>query len=131
MVAYDELVAAGTATRAAAALTGISRATAARRAARPTPLDRQPVVPANRLSAVEQALVLAVLNSAEFVDATPLQVYAELLDRGIYLCSVSTMYRILAANAQVKERRRQARHPARKRPELIASAPGQVYTWDI
>lgn len=131
MVAYDELVAAGTVTRAAADLTGISRATAARRATRPTPLDRAPVAPANRLSTVEQARVLAVLNSAEFVDATPLQVYAELLDRGIYLCSVSTMYRILAANAQVKERRRQARHPARKRPELIATAPGQVYTWDI
>lgn len=131
MVAYDELVVAGTATRVAAELTGISRATAARRASRPVPVDREPVVPANRLSAIEQAKVLAVLNSAEFVDATPLQVYAELLDRGIYLCSVSTMYRILAANAQVKERRRQARHPARKRPELIATAPGQVYTWDI
>lgn len=131
MVAYDELVAAGTVTRAAADLTGISRATAARRKRRPVPVDRAPVVPANRLSAVEQARVLAVLNSAEFVDATPLQVYAELLDRGVYLCSVATMYRILRQNAQVTERRRQARHPARKRPELIATAPGQVYTWDI
>lgn len=131
MVAYDELVAVGSPTRAAAELTGISRATADRRKKRPVPADRDPVVPANRLSAIEQARVLAVLNSAEFVDATPLQVYAELLDRGIYLCSVSTMYRILAANAQVKERRRQARHPARQRPELIATAPGQVYTWDI
>lgn len=131
MLAYDELVEAGTATRAAADLTGISRATAARRKRHLVPVDRDPVVPTNRLSALEQARVLAVLNSAEFVDATPLQVYAELLDRGIYLCSVSTMYRILAANAQVNERRRQARHPARKRPELIATAPGQVYTWDI
>lgn len=131
MVAYDELVAAGTVTRAAAALTGISRATVARRNERPVPVDREPVVPANRLSAVEQARVLAVLNSAEFVDATPLQVYAELLDRGVYLCSVATMYRILRENTMVVERRRQARHPARKRPELIASAPGQVYTWDI
>ena len=131
MGAYDELVGAGTATRAAATLTGISRASAARRRARPTPLVREPVVPANRLSDLEQARVLAVLNSEEFVDATPLQVYAALLDRGTYLCSVATMYRILAANAQVRERRRLARHPARKRPELMATGPGQVYSWDI
>jgi transposase InsO family protein len=58
-------------------------------------------------------------------------VYAVLLARGEYLCSVSTMYRILAANAQVKDRRRLARHPARARPELIATGPGQVFTWDI
>jgi putative transposase len=87
--------------------------------------------PANRLSAAERATVLAVLNSDEFVDCAPIQVYATLLDRGIYLCSISTMYRILAENAQVKERRRQARHPARAVPELVATAPGQVYTWDI
>lgn len=72
-----------------------------------------------------------MLNSAEFVDTTPMQVYATLLDRGTYLCSVSTMYRILRDNAQVKERRRQARHPARAVPELVATGPGQVYTWDI
>lgn len=75
--------------------------------------------------------MLAVLNSAEFVDRTPLQVYAVLLDRGRYLCSVSSMYRILAANAQVKDRRRLARHPARVRPELVATGPGQVFSWDI
>jgi len=73
-------------------------------------------------------LTLAVLNSAEFVDRTPLQAYAVLLERGEYLCSVSTIYRILAANAQVKDRRRLARHPARARPELIATGPGQVFT---
>ena len=56
---------------------------------------------------------------------------SELLDRGIYLCSVSTMYRVLRENTLVKERRRQARHPARAVPELVATAPGQVYTWDI
>jgi transposase InsO family protein len=90
-----------------------------------------PVVPANQLTDGERIQVLAVLNGAEFVDRTPLQVYAVLLARGEYLCSVSTMYRILAANAQVKDRRRQARHPARARPELIATGPGQVFTWDI
>ena len=85
----------------------------------------------NRLTATERARVLATLNSGEFVDRTPLQIYATLLDRGRYLCSVSTMYRVLAEHAQVKDRRRLARHPARVRPELIATGPGQVFTWDI
>lgn len=89
------------------------------------------MVPANRLCEVERARVLAVLGSEEFVDMAPMQVYAALLDRGIYLCSVATMYRVLRENNQVAERRRQARHPARKRPELIATRPGQVYCWDI
>jgi putative transposase len=60
-----------------------------------------------------------------------LQVYAILLERGQYVCSVSTMYRVLAENAQVRERRRQASHPPRKVPELVATGPGQVYSWDI
>jgi transposase InsO family protein len=131
MTTYDELVGAGVSTRAAAALTGVSRATAARRKAHPTPVAYEPVIPANRLSNLERARVLAVLNSEEFVDCAPVQVYATLLQRGVYLCSISTMYRVLAENAQVRERRRQARHPARKRPELVATGPGQVYTWDI
>jgi hypothetical protein len=130
MTAFRELAAAGVTTRDAAALTGISRATAGR----PRPavgLVVTPVAPANQLTDDERIQVLAVLNGAEFIDRTPLQVYAVLLARGEYLCSVSTMYRILAANAQVKDRRRQARHPARARPELIATGPGQVFTWDI
>lgn len=131
MSAYTELTASGTSTRAAAALTGVARATAARRQAQPAqPVPRE-VEPANRLSCTERAHVLTVLNSEEFIDTTPIQVFATLLDRGVYLCSVSTMYRILRDNAQVKERRRQARHPARTVPELVATAPGQVYTWDI
>jgi transposase InsO family protein len=60
-----------------------------------------------------------------------LQIYAQLLDEGVYLCSVSTMYRVLAQNALVAERRRLARHPAQVCPELIATAPRQVYSWDI
>lgn len=130
MVTYTDLVATGTPTRAAAALTGVARATAARRRARPTLLRRQ-VAPANRLSEAERARVLEVLTSEEFVDHTPMQVYASLLDRGVYLCSISTMYRLLRENSMVTERRRQARHPARAVPELVATAPGQVYTWDI
>lgn len=130
MGAYIELTAAGTTTRTAAALTGVPRATATRRAARPTPVSIHRS-PANRLTVPERARVLDVLNSAEFVDQPPAQVYATLLERGVYLCSVSTMYRVLAAAAQVKERRRLARHPVRAVPELVADEPGQVYTWDI
>ena len=72
-----------------------------------------------------------MLNSDRFVDLAPLQIYAQLLDEGLYLCSVSTMYRVLGENRQVKERRRLARHPAKVCPELVATAPQQVYCWDI
>ena len=114
-------------------LTGLARATATRILTRRSGADPAPraVVPANRLSGLERARVLAVLDSAEFVDQPPLQVYATLLERGEYLCSVSTMYRILAKAGQVAERRRLARHPARVVPELVATGPGQVYSWDI
>ena len=87
--------------------------------------------PVNKLSLAERTRVLEVLDSEEFVDQAPLQVYATLLERGVYLCSVSTMYRILAPAGQVTERRRLARHPARAVPELVATGPGQVSTWDI
>jgi transposase InsO family protein len=135
MGAYRQLVAAAVSTRAAAALTGVSRATAGRAAAGPASIRpgllRPPVPPLNRLSGAERARVLEVLTGPEFIDATPMQVYAVLLERGTYLCSVSTMYRILRANTLVRDRRRQARHPARARPELIATGPGQVFSWDI
>jgi putative transposase len=130
MNAYRSLTAAGVTTRAAAGLTGVARATAGRVAASSPRRFSRPL-PANRLTDGERAQVLAVLNSSEFVDRTPVQVYAALLEAGRYLCSVSTMYRVLAANAQVTDRRRLARHPARVRPELVATGPGQVFTWDI
>jgi putative transposase len=130
MDAFRELAAAGFTTRDAASLTGISRATAGRPQP-PVGLIAVRAAPANQLTDDERDQVLAVLNGVEFIDRTPLQVYAVLLARGEYLCSVSTMYRILAANAQVKDRRRLARHPVRARPELIATGPGQVFTWDI
>jgi len=130
MRAYRSLTRAGVTTRDAAELTGVSRATAGRVRGHPS-ASAPASVPANRLTAAERVEVLAALNSAEFVDRTPLQIYAELLDRGQYLCSVSSMYRLLAEHAQVKDRRRLARHPARVRPELIATGPGQVFSWDI
>jgi len=122
MATYRNLRAAGVTTRAAAALTGLSRATAGRKPA--TPLRATRVVPANRLSVAERKRVVATLDSARFVDQPPLQVYAQLLDEDTYLCSVSSMYRILGEHHQVRERRRLARHPARVRPELVATGPG-------
>lgn len=135
MGAHAMLTGAGIPTREAAALTGMAKSTMDRRSAakrcRPTPVIRHQVSAANALSAAERATVLATLNSEEFVDCAPAQVYATLLARGVHLCSTATMYRILRANDQVAERRRTARHRARVRPELVATAPGQVYTWDI
>ena len=130
MGAYRDLTTAGVTTRAAARLTGLPRSTATRRPSSPV----MPValrVPANRLSPVERLAILAVLDAPRFVDLPPIQIYATLLDEGIYLCSISTLYRILADHAQLVERRRIARHPARTVPELVATGPAQVYSWDI
>ena len=80
---------------------------------------------------VERKQIKALLESDEFVDEAPATVYAKLLDQGIYLGSVSTMYRILHEHDEVRERRRQATHPAHKKPELIATTPNSVWSWDI
>jgi putative transposase len=129
MGTYAELTTAGVTTRDAARLTGLPRSTATRR--RPVRVPTPPRVPVNRLSAAERLEILAVLDQPRFVDLPPIQIYATLLDEGTYLCSISTMYRILAEHSQLVERRRIARHPARAVPELVATGPGQVYSWDI
>lgn len=120
--------------KAACAVVGRSRATHYRKH-RLTPPPPRPVrVPKPQpraLSAAEHAEVLAVLHSERFVDLAPAEVHAILLDEGRYLCSVSTMYRILRARGEVRERRAHATHPARVKPELIADAPNQVWSWDI
>src|SRR5207253_11150771 len=96
---------------------------------RPPPRPRQPMRPQPRaLGPAEQAAVLAELHSERFVDQAPATVYATLLDEGRYLCSVATMYRLLRANGEVHERRRQATHPAAIKPELLAAAPNQVWS---
>lgn len=87
--------------------------------------------PRRSLSETERADVLAVLHGDRFADRAPAVVVATLLDEGIYLCSVSTMYRLLRANEEVRERRRIARHPEYQKPELVATAPRQIFTWDI
>ncbi len=83
------------------------------------------------LSEAERGQIETTLNSERFMDSPPRQVYGTLLDEDIYLCSVSTMYRLLRQNEQVRERRNQKRHPAYSKPELVATAPNQVWTWDI
>ena len=85
----------------------------------------------NELTAAEQTAVLTVLRSPEFCDSSPTQVWARLLDQGRYLCSVSTMYRLLRSVNECRERRRQSTHPPRKKPELLATKPLQVWSWDI
>jgi putative transposase len=93
--------------------------------------ERVPTPQPRALSELERKEVLAVLHSPDHVDEAPATVYAKLLDEGIYLASVSTMYRILRAADEVRERRRQATHPPAKKPELIATCPNQVWSWDI
>jgi putative transposase len=87
--------------------------------------------PERALTEAEQQEVLGVLREERFVDKAPAQAYATLLDEGRYLCSIRTMYRILAHANEVRERRNQLRHPEYKKPELIATGPNQVWSWDI
>ena len=75
--------------------------------------------------------MLDVLHEPRFMDLAPAEVYATLLDEGIYLCAERTMYRILAAQGEVRERRVQRRHPVYQAPELLATAPNQLWSWDI
>jgi len=87
--------------------------------------------PAHALSYAERVEVRERLNSERFMDQAPRQVYAALLDEGVYLCHWRTMYRILSVHDEVRERRLMRRHPVYKKPELLATAPNQVWSWDI
>jgi len=129
--AFVEL-AALTSIKRACGLLGKSRATHyRRRQPKPTRPRAPRPAPPNKLSAVERASVLAILNHESFLDKSVAQVWATLLDEGSYLCSESTMYRILRQAGGVRERRRQALHPARVKPELVAAEPNAVWSWDI
>ncbi|MGV1006851.1 MAG: IS3 family transposase [Candidatus Nanopelagicales bacterium] len=121
-----------TSTKEACRLLGASRATLYRRRQGPIhgPTKPRPA-PLNKLTETERQEILAVLRSPAYCDLAPAQVWARLLDDGIYLCSIRTMYRLLAAAGENRERRRQRTHPARKRPELIARQPNEVWSWDI
>lgn len=100
-------------------------------ARQPTETAKPRPKPSRALSEAERAEVRAVLNSERFQDCPPRQVYATLLDEQIYLCHWRTMYRILKAYGEVGERRNQLKHPRSAKPELVATGPNQLWSWDI
>ena len=108
---------------------GVSRASVYRYRRPPAPPGGRPRS-ARALRTAERERVLAHLHNPRFVDRAPREVYATLLDEGHYLCSPRTMYRLLAAAHEVRERRNQLRHVA-PRPELLATRPNAVWSWDI
>lgn len=110
---------------------GLSRATYYRRSRPVESRTRVRPVPPRALSPAECQAVLDVLHAPEFVDKAPATVFATLLDRQQYLCSIRTMYRQLARCAEVRERRDQLRHSAYTKPELLATGVNQVWSWDI
>ena len=112
---------------------GVSRASLyRRRRSAPPSTPTRPRAPSPRaLGATERQAVLDVLHSERFVDQSPAEVYATLLEEQTYLCAPRTMYRVLAAAREVRERRAQARHPVYTKPELVATGPNQVWSWDI
>jgi putative transposase len=131
MIAIDAVTTIGE-TTALCRSVGLARATLYRRRqpVRPsTPTVRAPS--ARALIPAERQTVLDVLHSERFVDQSPAEVHATLLEEQTYLCSTRTMYRILDAAQEVRERRHQARHPAYATPELVATAPNQIWSWDI
>ncbi len=128
------LLAGLTSTAVACALLGKPRASHYRDR-KPVPLvpaQRAPrAAPPNALTVAEQDAVITVLTSPRFCDKSVAQTWATLLDEGVYLASMSTMHRLLRLIGQSGDRRDQAAHPARARPELMATKPGQVWSWDI
>ena len=111
---------------------GLSRASYYRRQRSAPKPPTAPASPTPRaLTPAERQTVRETLYSERFLDQTPRQVYATLLDEGQYLCSVRTMYRLLEQEQAVRERRDQLRHPQYQKPELLATAPKQVWSWDI
>jgi len=109
---------------------GVPRATYYRRRRPQTATAPRPRSP-RALSPDEHAGVLARLHEPRFVDLAPAEVYATLLDEGDYLCSERTMYRVLAAHGEVRERRDHLRHPHYTAPELLAMQPNELWSWDI
>jgi putative transposase len=121
-------------TRPACRALGASPATIYRhrRPPEPKPLGRPRPTPARALTEPEREAVLEVLHSERFVDVSPEETYATLLDEGTYLCSPRTMYRILRAkHGGVRERRDQLTHPPYAKPELLATRPNELWSWDV
>jgi putative transposase len=99
--------------------------------ARPVPIAHRDRHQPKALSQAERRAILDVLHSERFVDMAPAEVWATLLDEGVYLGSISTFYRLLRQAGETRERRRQATHPASVKPELVAYQPNSVWSWDI
>jgi transposase InsO family protein len=120
-------------TSAVCSALSLSRASVLRhRKALAPPSACKPRSPSSRaLPDSERDQVLQHLRAPRFADQTPTEVFATLLDEGTYLCSIRTMYRILAAQGEVAERRRQRTHPVYVKPELLAIGPNEVWSWDI
>jgi transposase InsO family protein len=119
---------------AACAALGVSRATVQRRRRRPgvsVAIRRPRPRPARALSDAQRQQVLDLLHAPRFADQAPAEIYASLLDEGVYHCSIRTMYRMLDRDGEIRERRRQLRHPAYRKPELLALRPNEVWSWDI
>lgn len=134
--AFTALIDLEVSVKAACALTGRSRASHYRRAnppaGKPDPIPQaERAKPPSTLSTVERATVLEVINSVPYQNSSICQIWARELDEDRYYCSMSTMYRIARAAGQSRERRRLAAHPAKKKPELLATAPTEVWSWDI
>ena len=117
-------------TAAACDALGVARATVYRRRHLARPVTPRPAPP-RALDPAERQVVLELLNSERFLDQAPAQVHAALLDAGTYLCSPRTMYRVLDAAGEAKERRDQVRRPHYAAPELLATRPNEVWSWDI
>ena len=98
---------------------------------RPAPIPHRARRQPRALSAPEQQAILDVLHSDRFVDMSPAEVWATLLDEGVYLGSQSTFYRLLRQAGETRDRRRQATHRAAVKPELVAYQPNSVWSWDI
>lgn len=119
--------------KGACRLLGRARATHYRRCSAPrvSPVPKPRPSPPNALSDTERQAVLDLLHQPAHCDLAVAQVWSRTLDDGAYLCSQSTMHRLLRANGEAGERRRQRTHPAKKKPELMATTPNSVWTWDI
>lgn len=121
-------------TQPACAAMGIPRASVYRHRRKKNgaaPLREKRPSPPRTLSPEERQEVLDILHSERFGDKAPQEVYPTLLDEGQYLCSIRTMYRLLDGQEEVRERRNQLRHPPYQKPELLATDPNQVWSWDI
>jgi len=126
--------ASGVSIAAACAALGVSRASVMRRRARlsrPLAITRRRPTPARALTAEQRKEILDLLHAPRFADQAPAEIYAALLDEGVYRCSIRTMYRILNQNEEIRERRAQLRHPVYQKPELLAERPNEVWSWDI